>query len=158
MRYVFGPAIYHLTVPVLAFRPVFLAPSGAVFRILSPDGPIHCHVERAKRVETSVSFRPTKKSPSAKPRGIVLRTGIELYVYITYKWICKQLQKIFVIGHPVSQKAVLREIECSRWLSQMKRRFFRDVSPHLRERPLRHLLLPWQSWHFPSIHEDYVPC
>ena len=74
----------------------------------------------------------------------------------------KRLRKIFVksafMVRLAFQKATLREIECSRWLSQMKRRFFRDVSPHPHERPLRHLLLPWQSLRFLSIPEDYVPC
>ena len=75
-----------------------------------------------------------------------------------YKRQIRFLEKYAFIDHPVSQKAVLREIGCSRWLSQMKQRFFQDVSPHLHEQPLRHLLLPWQSLHFLSIPEDYVPC
>ena len=39
------------------------------------------------------------------------------------------------IVHLAFQKAVLREIEYSQWLSEMKQRFVRDVFLHLREQP-----------------------
>ena len=75
---------------------------------------------------------------------------------VTMKFIL--LTDFSFIARQVSRKATLLEIECSQWLSEMKRRFFRDVSPHLREQPSRHLHLPWQSLHSPSTPEDYVPC
>ena len=69
-------------------------------------------------------------------------TGIEPYVVIS-KLHCLQavLQAVweefvkYVIVRPAYQKVVLQEIECSRWLSLMKRHFFRDVFLHLHVRP-----------------------
>ena len=99
-------------------------------------------------------------------RDHVLRTGIEPYVIISklsylqavLQAVAADFIKSAVIVHPAFRKAVLQEIECNRWLSQMKQRFFRDASPHLHEQPLQHLHPPWQSLHFPSTLEDFVPC
>ena len=110
---------------------------------------------------TKIPLRITSKRDCRAPDGNRTLCDCQLVTLLTSGFTSGKVGffvKSAFIDHPASQMAVLREIECSRWLSQMKRRFFRDVSPHLHEQPLQHLLLPWQSAHFLSIPEDFVPC
>ena len=139
-------------------RKSFLEPHHVCTRPVSYTREPHYHNKH--QANTKIPLRISSE------RNQVLRTGIELYRIISkLRYLQADLQAVaeyFVksafIVRLASQKATLREIGCSRWLSQMKRRFFRDVSPHLHERPSQHLLPPWQSLHFLLIPEDFVPC
>ena len=108
-----------------------------------------------------------RKKPTLLGRLLcVLRTGIEPHMIISklhylqavLQAVAEDFVKSAFIVRLAFQKAVLQEIECSRWPFQMKRRFYQDAFLHLHEQLSQHRLPPWQFLHFPSNLEDYVPC